>query len=362
MTSTTRTKPPRLPIWLVAALLLASSGCRIERGTPSTSTTSTTAASTTAAPAGRVVLYTSAYREVTDALTSLARRTLPDVELVVFQGGSEKVASRLDADLAAGRAGADILLVSDPLLYRRLHHDGQLLPYASPNATPIDRRLVDFDNAFVAARVSTMVIAHHTDTSAASVPTSLAKLLKGELSESAEVAFGDPLSSGTAFMTVVVVGNGDGTFLSALRGRGASIAGGNAAVLQRVLSKERRFGVVLLENVLAAAARGEPIAFVLPDDAVTIPGELAILKDTRNPVAARAVIDLILSPAGQALIRGSDGNMHAVDPRLAPPASTVPPLAALLDRGHADDALLLRVAGDRASLQRSLEQALLQAP
>jgi hypothetical protein len=102
-----------------------------------------------------------AIAEVTDALTSLARRTLPDVELVVFQGGSEKVASRLDADLAAGRAGADILLVSDPLLYRRLHHDGQLLPYASPNATPIDRRLVDFDNAFVAARVSTMVIAHH---------------------------------------------------------------------------------------------------------------------------------------------------------------------------------------------------------
>jgi hypothetical protein len=38
----------------------------------------------------------------------------------------------------------------------------------------------------------------------------------------------------------------------------------------------------------------------------------------------------------------------------------VPPLSALLDRGHADEALLLRVAGDRPSLQRSLEQALLQ--
>jgi iron(III) transport system substrate-binding protein len=196
------------------------------------------------------------------------------------------------------------------------------------------------------------------------VPTSLSKLLKGELAESADVAFGDPLSSGTAFMTVVVVGQGDGTFLSALRARGASIAGGNAAVLQRVLSKERRFGVVLLENVLAAQARGEPIAFVLPDDAVTIPGELSILKDTSNATAARAVVDLILSPAGQALIRGADGNMHAVDPRLQPPgkADAVPALSTLIDRGHADEALLARVAAGSTTLQRALEQALLHTP
>jgi iron(III) transport system substrate-binding protein len=349
--------------WLVA-LLLCTCSCRIERGAPQAPSASTSSTSASSGPAGRVVLYTSAYREVTDALTALAHTQLPNVELVVFQGGSEKVASRLDADLAAGRAGADVLLVSDPLLYRRLKRDQQLLPYASPNATPIDRRLVDFDNAFVAARVSTMVIAHHTDTAAATVPTSLSKLLKGELAESADVAFGDPLSSGTAFMTVVVVGQGDGTFLSALRARGASIAGGNAAVLQRVLSKERRFGVVLLENVLAAQARGEPIAFVLPDDAVTIPGELSILKDTSNATAARAVVDLILSPAGQALIRGADGNMHAVDPRLQPPgkADAVPALSTLIDRGHADEALLARVAAGSTTLQRALEQALLHTP
>ena len=121
----------------------------------------------------------------------------------------------------------------------------------------------------------------------------------------ADVAFGDPLSSGTALFTSVVVGGGDVSFLGPLRRGGASIGGGNAVVLQKVLSGERRFGVVLLENALLARARGEAVGIIVPDDAVVIPGDVAILKDTANPVAARAVVDLILSPAGQALMRAS---------------------------------------------------------
>jgi len=340
------------------ASVLAAGACRVEIGPPGG------AADTCAdsAPRGKVVLYTSAYRELTDGLAALARQRLPDVELVIFQGGSEKVAGRLDADLAAGRAGADVLLVSDPLLSRRLKRDGQLLPWTSPMATPVDRRLVDLDNAFVAARASTMVIAFHTDkTPRESVPVSLAALLAGpDDTVARDVSFGDPLSSGTALFTSVVVGQGDVTFLGALRKRGAAIAGGNAVVLQRVLSGERRFGVVLLENVLLSRARGEPIDFVLPTDAVVIPGDVAILKDTANPTAARAIVDLILSPAGQALMRGDLGRMHAVDPRAPPPAENLPPLSTLLDNRPLDPTLLEKASLDRAGLLAAIEGALLQ--
>jgi hypothetical protein len=64
------------------------------------------------------------------------------------------------------------------------------------------------------------------------------------------------------------------------------------------------------------------------------------------------------------LIRGADGNMHAVDPRLQPPgkADAVPALSTLIDRGHADEALLARVAAGSTTLQRALEQALLHTP
>jgi iron(III) transport system substrate-binding protein len=335
-------------------------GCRVEVGAPAASTPAK--ADDGATPRGRVVLYTSAYREVTDGLSRLARERLPDVELVVFQGGSEKVASRLDADLAAGRAGADVLLVSDPLLSRRLKATGQLLPFVSPHATPIDRRLVDLDNTFVAARVSTMAIAYHRDkTPRETVPTTLATLL-GDAALAPDVAFGDPLSSGTALFTSVVIGDGDVSFLGPLRQRGASVGGGNAVVLQKVLSGERRFGVVLLENALLARARGEAIGIVVPDDAVVIPGDVAILKDTANPVAARAIVDLILSPAGQALMRGADGRMHAVDPRLPPPDDDVPGLDALLHRRQVDAGLLERAAARRAELLADVERAMLHQP
>jgi iron(III) transport system substrate-binding protein len=340
-------------------VIAATLACRVEVGTP----TGPTAVHTDdATPRGKVVLYTSAYREVTDALGRLAKERLPEVELVVFQGGSEKVASRLDADFAAGRAGADVLLVSDPLLSRRLKATGELLPFVSPWATAIDRRLVDLENAFVAARVSTMAVAYHQQqTPRETVPTRLDALLTdGRFA--GDVAFGDPLSSGTALFTSVVVGNGDLSFLGRLRRGGASIGGGNAVVLQKVLSGERRFGVVLLENALLARARGEAVGIVVPDDAVVIPGDVAILKDTGNPVAARAIVDLILSPAGQALMRGPDGRMHAADPRQAPPDDDVPDLADLLNRRKVAQALLETAATQRKKLLSDVERAVLQQP
>ena len=349
-----------LAVATLIAVMTTMTACRIEVGAPA----GHQRPCGDDGPRGKVVLYTSAYRELTDALVALARQQLPDVEIVVFQGGSEKVAGRLDADLAAGRAGADVLLVSDPLLSRRLKRDGQLLPHASPRATPIDRRLVDVDNAFVAARASTMVIAFNADqTPRGHVPTTLRALLRdADDAIARDVAFGDPLSSGTALFTAVVVGAGDVSFLGALRQRGAAIGGGNAVVLQRVLSGERRFGVVLLENVLLARARGEPVDFVLPTDAVVIPGDIAILKDTANTVAARAVVDLILSPAGQALMRGDVGRLHAADPRVVAPADDVPPLHTLLDNRPLDPTLLEQASLDRAGLLRAVEMALLHQP
>lgn len=345
------------------AALLANLGCRIEVGPPtSTQPPSTSTSSTSTQVRGKVVLYTSLYPEVVDAVVALSKQALPDVEVVVFQGGSEKVAARLDADLAAGTGqGADVLLVSDPFLSRRLKSEGQLLAHVSPHATPIDRRLVDVDNAFVAARASTMVIAHHRDrTPATDVPQTFHALLTDDDAPAKDVALGDPLSSGTAFMTVVVVGGGDPGFVGRLRARGAAIAGGNSVVLQKVLSGERRFGVVLLENVLAARDRGEPVGFVIPTDgAVVIPGDIAILRSTQNAAAAHAFVDVVLSPDGQALMRGATGHMHAADPRVPPPADDVPALATLLDARPVSPALLTKIAAEKASALRGLERALL---
>jgi iron(III) transport system substrate-binding protein len=200
--------------------------------------------------------------------------------------------------------------------YERLKRAGKLMRYASPNALRTPRALIDPDGDYTAARVSTMVIAYRAD--APAHPETFREL--GDPRWKGEVALGDPLTSGTAFTWALTLSRTEGEqFFAALRQNDAVVAGGNAAVQQKLESGERRVGVLLLENALSARAKGSPLRFAYPrDGAVIIPGPIAILGTTRHPVAAKALYDLLLSPEAQRIIVET-GDMHGVDPRLPGP-------------------------------------------
>lgn len=265
-------------------------------------------------------VYTSMYRPVVDALEPLLKERLPGVTVHWYQAGSEKVLARLEAELAAGSTQADVIATSDPFLYARFKAEGRWLPYVSPNSQRVPRSLVDLDGTFAAIRVSTMVIARRADV--AEPPASFEAL--AEPKWKGEVALGDPLTSGTAFTWAVFMDQAYGAeYFRKLRANGARVAGGNAAVLQKLEGKEAQVGVLLLENALIAKAKGSPIEVVWPSDgAVAIPGFAGILKSTRHARAAQAVIDVLQSEAGQKVI--VEGDMHAADPRLAGPRGQKP--------------------------------------
>jgi iron(III) transport system substrate-binding protein len=167
-------------------------------------------------------------------------------------------------------------------------------------------------------RLSTMVLVHRTG---APPPPSSFSELTGETWKG-RAAVGDPLTSGTAFTWAVFIQSKYGdAFFEHLRAKGAIVAGGNAAVLQKVESGEVDVGVLLLENALTAKARG-----------VVIPGPVAIFSTTRNAVAAKALVDVLLSPESQRIIVGK-GDMHAVDPRLEGPRGE-PGLETLMNRSQ----------------------------
>ncbi|MBL8957585.1 MAG: ABC transporter substrate-binding protein, partial [Myxococcaceae bacterium] len=304
--------------------------------------TSTCAAAT---PEGDVWVYTSMYRHVLDSLEPLLQRELPRVKVHWFQAGSEKVLNRLEAELSAGGTQADLLATSDPFLYARLKREQRLMRYVSPNALRTPRELVDLDGAYTSLRLSTMVLVHRRELEMP--PTSWSALTEPRFK--GEVALGDPLTSGTAFTWAVFMQTAYGApWFAALRANDARVAGGNAAVLQKLEGGEAKVGVLLLENALAAKAKGSPIEIAWPSDgAVVVPGFVGIFQSSKNPVAARAVTDVLLSKAAQDLIV-SPGDMHAVDPRLPGPRgerssselvkSSMPWSDALLDRGERDGA------------------------
>lgn len=337
---------------LAGCLLLLLHGCRIESAT----TGGSAVASTSGAPAGDVWVYTSMYRHVLDALEPELRAALPNVTVHWFQAGSEKVASRLEAELAAGGTTCDVLTTSDPFLYQRFKHEHRWLPYVSPNGVRTPKALVDLDGEFAAIRVSTMIIAYARGTEA---PKSFEALTQRALVK--EVALGDPLTSGTAFTWAVAAERAHGpAWFAALRANQARVAGGNAAVLQKIEGHEARVGVLLLENALSAAAKGSEIEVAWPSDgAVVIPGYAGILSSSRNPVASKAVIDVLLAPKSQALI-SQLGDMHSVDPRLPGPKGTMG-LEALLEHSQPfDEAFLERGLTEGTRVKQVFNQAFSQ--
>jgi len=317
--------------WLLAGIGLTLAGCRVETVAPGSGGSQCEAP---AAPTGEVWVYTSMYRPVLDAIDPLLQRTLPGISVHWYQAGSEKVANRLDAELAAGGTQADLLLTSDPFLYERLKRDGLLMRYVSPNAQRTPRSLVDLEGHYTTSRLSTMVIAYRSDL--AEHPESFRALT--DPAWRGEVALGDPLTSGTAFTWALSLSRSYGTdYFGRLRQNGAVVAGGNAAVQQKLESGEAKVGVLLLENVLTARAKGSPLAFVYPTDgAVVVPGPLALFQSSRHPAAAKAVYDFLLSVPAQELMVDT-GQLHAADPRVRGPGGE-PGLEALLARARGWDA------------------------
>jgi iron(III) transport system substrate-binding protein len=212
---------------------------------------------------------------------------------------------------------------------------------------------VDLDGQFEAIRVSTMVIVTRKEVTDA--PSSFKELTDPKWR--GEVVLGDPLTSGTAFTWAVFMEQAYGAdYFAQLRKNEARIAGGNAAVLQKLEGGEAKVGVLLLENALIARGKGSPIEIHWPaDGAVTIPGYAGILKTTRHARAAQAVLDVLLSARGQAVI--VEGDMHAADPRLAGPRGE-PGLDAVIAKARPwDEAMLTRGNSDGARVKQSFSGA-----
>lgn len=321
-------------------------GCRVEVGAPGPKVGGE------GPPQGKVTIYTSMYREVIDAVDPQIEAALPGIQVEWLQAGSEKIATRLDAELEAGATPCDLVLTSDPLWYERLARAGHLLPYASLRALALDRRFVRADGAYVTSRLSTMVIAYDTRKVAADeAPRSFAALFGPTWR--GRVTSADPLGSGTTYTSLALLLDHHPELLAQLRAAQVVASGGNSSAITRLESGEQVVAMVLLENVLEAQARGASIGLVVPEDGVVVvPGPIALLRLGPNHAAAQRVYDQLLSPEVQAeLVKGRLHSPYETSP--APPGA--PPLSVLLASPYQVtptflDRALLGAEGLRAAL------------
>ena len=280
---------------------------------------------------GEVVLYTSLPDAVVDRLEGVIEQRFPDLDgnvwlpidsegifLTVVRGRTADIERRIAEEIGRGGIEADLIWLAEPSPYESYKDLNLLAPYEPPEEAPINSRYVDSDGYFVAARVISMTLAWNTELRTEGLTD------WPELHDVGLVAFPSP-ESGAARATIKALTDeyGEGFFAALVDGGAVSVASNGAA---RDGVVEGTFEAVAVLDYMARAAKaaGANIDFTYPaTGTVLIPSPVAVTADARNPKAALAVVDFILSQAGQKIIV-EIGNFYPVRDDVDPPAGATP--------------------------------------
>ncbi|WP_313628082.1 ABC transporter substrate-binding protein [Kosakonia sp.] len=258
--------------------------------------------STSAFAKSTLTLYTSQPNEDAQMTVSAFEKAHLDIEVKWIRDGTTKLTARLQAELAAGGAAPDVLLIADSVTMESLKQQNLLAAYKSPQATRFDAQLYDKEGYYYGTKLITTGIAYHSK--APVKPSSWQDLLKPELKNMTTLP--SPLYSGAAQIHQATLMNDPALgwqYYEKLKENGAMPQSGNGAVMSAIASGSKAYGVLVDYMAIREKAKGAPIEFVFPKEGVSIVTEpVAMMKNAKNPQAAKAFIDFVLSDEGQKLV------------------------------------------------------------
>ena len=273
---------------------------------------------------GELMVYTSIYPDIIDNMCKPnVAKAFPEMKVNWFQGGTEKVVTKITGEIKAKKIGADVLMVADPSYYLKLEDQKLLLPYKSKE----EKNLINdkaADGAWYAVRVCNMIIAYNADKlKAEDAPKNWTDLADPKWK--GKIAMPNPMLSGTAYVAVGALADKYGwEYFDKLKANGLRVEEGNSAIQNKLLTGEYAAAMILEENILKLAnTKKEPLKVIYPKDGVVqVPSPIAIFNTTNNPEGAKALVDWWLSKEGQqAVVKGW---MHSVRGDVKEPIGSVP--------------------------------------
>ena len=249
-------------------------------------------------------LYTSMPTDIATQLIQRFEQEHPNIHVELYRSGTSKVLAKLQAEIESGKVVCDVIWVADPSGIIDLKNKGYLLKFTPKDADKIEYK--DPDGYWYAGRIIVPVIAWNTEVLTDNHPTTWLDLAnstyKASLPEpwnTAETwaAIPNPLYSGAATATVYVLSNKyDWSYYQDLKNNGVTVVKSNSVVLNGIINQEYPVGVTLDYMVRQHKAKGDPVDYVFPKDAVIlIPSPVAILKTTPHPDEAKLFVEFILS-------------------------------------------------------------------
>lgn len=223
------------------------------------------------------------------------------VKVTVFQATTGKVMARLEAEQANPQA--DVLISASWDTAEDLHQRGWLLPFASANADQVPANLKSAD--YIAQGVSALGIVWNSK-SGTPEPKEWRDLTQPAFKD--KVTTPDPALSGASLDLLIGLQNSMGDqawqLFDDLKKNGMVVSGPNAQAVTPVMqgAKAAVFGAVDYVSY-GNIQQGESLKVIFPASGTVIaPRPMMILKTSQHADDAKAFIDYVLSPEGQARV------------------------------------------------------------
>jgi iron(III) transport system substrate-binding protein len=267
---------------------------------------------------GKLLLYTSQPNTDAQQTIDAFKVKYPKVEISFVRDGTPRVMAKLRAEIQAGAAQPDVLLIADSVTMESLKAEGRLLGHPNANVTAYPAGIHDPEKFWFSTKLITTGIIYNT--SAPFKPEKWSDLTRPEAR--GKIVMPSPLNSGAALIhAATLIGSlpGGWDFYKGLKANEALAGGANGDVLRQVAGGEKLYGMIVDFMPIREKAKGAPVEFVFPKEGVSAVSEpVAILSGTKNPEAAKAFVDFLISREGQELAL-KQGYL-AAHPEVKPPA------------------------------------------
>lgn len=194
---------------------------------------------------GDLMVYTSIYPDIIDNMCKPnVAKAFPDMKVNWFQGGTEKVITKITGEIKAKKIAADVLMVADPSYYLKLNEQGLLLPYKSKeDANVISDKAAD--GSWYAVRVCNMIIAYNGNKlKPEEAPKNWTDLTDPKWK--GKIAMPNPMLSGTAYVAVGALADKYGwEYFDKLKANGLRVEEGNSAIQNKLLTGEYAAAMIL---------------------------------------------------------------------------------------------------------------------
>lgn len=229
------------------------------------------------------------------------------------------------AESEGGKSIADLWFGGGADSFIKAREMGLLDAYQSPEAETVPSQYKDADGYWTGVSLVMAGFLVNTDVLAEKnlpLPQLWADLIKPEYKDALLVA--DPAISATTFTVAACLlqklGPEEGwKYFEDLGKNVAFFTKSSSDPQKKVIAGEMAVAIAPLSKDLITPKTKSPVQAVFPKDGIPwMPSAVAILKNARNPVAAKAFVDWALSVEGQKIIQGKDPRIM-VRPEIAIP-------------------------------------------